>query len=93
MRARSSFGIRTLLSALLGVLLLAGEAAAYAGPIPAPEFLGYFLSFLAWMVFMFSALLMWPVYALGRWWRGESGADAAPAVAPDTEPEPARTEA
>jgi hypothetical protein len=95
MRARSSLGVRTTLLSLAAVLLLTGEAAAYAGPVPAPEFIGYFLSFLAWLAFMFSALLMWPVYALRRWWRGDAAAEEAPApdAAPDPAVEPARTEA
>jgi hypothetical protein len=64
MRIRDSLLAWKLLVALLGVFFLAGEASAYVGPAPGPEFVGYFMSLLAWLGLAFSALLVYPLHAL-----------------------------
>src|SRR5260370_20532296 len=82
MSDRGSFVIRTALLALVALLVLAGDAMAYAGPAPGPEFFGYFLSLVAWLSLTFSALLLWPIHALRRRFRtGGDVPDAEPAVA------------
>jgi hypothetical protein len=90
MSKQSSFPVSKALLALLALLLLAGDALAYAGPVPGPEFFGYFLSLLAWLGVAFGALLMWPLHALRQYFRRGStspapteGAAAAPAAAPE----------
>ncbi len=61
--------------ALLALLMLTNEASAYAGPMPGPEVMGYFMSLIAWMGVAFSSLLLWPLHALRQRFR-----KAAPAV-------------
>ena len=61
---RASFPVCRSLFALLAVVWLAGDAWAYVGPAPGPEFLGYFATLMAWLGLAFSALLLWPVHAL-----------------------------
>jgi hypothetical protein len=56
---------------VLSVLLLgAGPALAYVGPGAGLEFVGYFMSLLVWAGVAFSAVLLWPFYALVRRIRG-----------------------
>src|SRR5579875_2154586 len=51
----------------LSVLLLAAENTwAYTGPGADIAFLSYALTLLVWVLTLFSALLLWPVYALLR---------------------------
>jgi hypothetical protein len=69
MSDRGRFSVREPLLALLALLLLANSALAYAGPVPGPEFFGYFLSLLAWLGVAFGALLMWPLHALRQRFR------------------------
>ena len=74
----------TALLALAALLLLAGAAPAYVGPGAGPEFFGYFLSLLAWVGVALSALLLWPVYALIRRFRGGPKAAPPEAAPPET---------
>jgi hypothetical protein len=51
----------------LAVLLLgADRALAYAGPGADVTFITYAMTLLLWVLAAFSAVLMWPVYALLR---------------------------
>jgi hypothetical protein len=52
------------------LLVGAGPALAYAGPGVDVSLIGYAMTLLAWVVAMFSAVLLWPVYALLRRLRG-----------------------
>jgi membrane protein implicated in regulation of membrane protease activity len=54
------------LLALALLLLGANSAMAYVGPGADLAFLSYALTLLAWILAAFSAVLMWPVYALLR---------------------------
>ena len=55
----------------LSLLLLAvAPVFAYGGPGAGVEFIGYFLSLLAWLAMCFSAVILWPIYALRRKIRG-----------------------
>ncbi len=58
-----------LLMASLVLLLPAGRATAYVGPGADVTFISYALTLLAWVLAAFSAVLLWPVYALLRWLR------------------------
>ena len=52
---------------VLCVLLLgADRAMAYVGPGTDVTFIGYAMALLAWALAAFSAVLLWPVYALLR---------------------------
>jgi hypothetical protein len=64
--------------ALLAVLLLAGDALAYAGPVPGPEFFGYFLSLLSLLGVIVSSVLIWPIRAFLARWRQVPPPEAAP---------------
>lgn len=67
-RSFSSFG--KFLWALALVLLGANSAMAYVGPGADLAFVSYALTLLAWIMAAFSAVLLWPVYALLRRIRG-----------------------
>ena len=73
--------------ALLAVLLLgAGPAAAYIGPGADVTFISYAMTLLAWLLAAFSAVFLWPVYALLRKIRGrkdKSTTASPPAAAPE----------
>ena len=56
--------------ALSLVLFVAAPVFAYAGPGAGVEFIGYFMSLLAWLGLCFSAIFLWPVYAVVRKIRG-----------------------
>jgi hypothetical protein len=58
------------LSALAILLLGSNSAMAYVGPGTDLSFISYGVSLLAWLVAVFSAVLLWPVYALLRRIRG-----------------------
>jgi len=75
------------LFALLTLLLLAGSAKAYVDPGAGPEFIGYFMSLVAWLGAAVTGALLWPIYALIR--RFRSGGAKAPAPA---SPPPAAAE-
>jgi hypothetical protein len=59
---------------------------AYVGPGAGLEFVGYFMSLLVWAGVAFSAVLLWPFYALLRRLRGDRRA-APPAQEAAPEPE------
>jgi hypothetical protein len=74
----------------LSVLLLAADPAlAYAGPGVDVSLIGYAMTLLAWVVAAFSAVLLWPVYALLRKIRGRKDESATPSSI-GAEPEEAR---
>ena len=54
------------LLALCVLLLGADRALAYVGPGADVTFIGYAMALLAWVLAAFSAVLLWPVYALLR---------------------------
>lgn len=58
------------LLALSLLLLSAGPVLAYGGPGAGVEFIGYFMSLLVWLGLCFSAVFLWPIYALMRRIRG-----------------------
>jgi hypothetical protein len=70
--------------ALLVSLLLAGEARAYT--VPAPEFIGQFMALATWVFVAFASVLMYPVYALLRFFRGKKGETPTPATLSDERP-------
>ena len=74
------------LLALTVLLLGADPALAYAGPGVDVSLIGYAMTLLAWVLAMFSAVLLWPVYALLRKLRGrkdESTTTSAVGAAPE----------
>jgi hypothetical protein len=74
----------------ISVLLLGTDRAlAYVGPGADVTFIGYAMTLLAWAVAMFSAVLLWPVYALLRKIRGRKNRSAT-APSPEAAPEEAR---
>ena len=56
--------------ALSLLLLAAAPVFAYGGPAGGVEFIGYFLALLTWLGMCFSAVFLWPIYALVRKIRG-----------------------
>lgn len=80
------------LFALTLVLLAANPVLAYGGPGSGVEFIGYFMSLLAFLGVCFAAVFLWPFYALMRWIRGpkQSGLPEAspPEIAPTQNPTP-----
>jgi hypothetical protein len=77
------------LLALFVLLLGADRAMAYVGPGADVTFIGYAMTLLAWMVAAFSAVLLWPVYALLRKIRGRKN-HSTTAPSPEAAPEEAR---
>ena len=74
----------------LSVLLLgADHAMAYGGPGVDVTFISYAMSLLAWALAAFSAILLWPVYALLRWARRLKNKPTT-ASSPEAAPEGAR---
>jgi|SRR5262245_20524908 len=78
MSDRGNFLICKTFFALLVFFLLAGDAAAYVVPGVGPDFFAQFISLIVWLVVAFSSVLLWPVYALLRRFRGR-GATVVPA--------------
>ena len=68
--------------ALLVLCLLASPAAAYVGPGPGLELVGYSVGLLGFLVAALSATVLYPFYAFLRWLRGGRGGKAAPGAAP-----------
>jgi hypothetical protein len=67
--------------AVVILLLCATSAPAYVGPGAGLELVGYSLSLLAWIAAAFSAVLLYPVYALlRRLRRGKNTPTPAPGV-------------
>ena len=64
------------LLALAVLLLGADRALAYVGPGADVTFISYFMTLLVWGLVAFSAVLLWPVYALLRWIRGRRNESA-----------------
>jgi hypothetical protein len=50
------------------ILVLADHALAYT--VPGPEFLGQFVSLFIWIFVAVSSVMLWPIYALIRRFRG-----------------------
>ena len=74
----------------LAVLLLgADRAMAYVGPGADVTFISYAMTLLAWALAAFSAILLWPVYALLRRIRGRKNKPTT-APSPEAAPEEAR---
>ena len=69
----SDRNLRTVGKVLLALLLLlfgANSAMAYVGPGADLAFISYAMTLLAWIFAAFSAVLLWPLYALLRRIRG-----------------------
>jgi hypothetical protein len=75
--------------ALTVLLLAADPALGYVGPGADVSFIGYAMTLLAWALAGFSAVLLWPVYALLRKIRGHKDEPTTP-PSTDAEPEEAR---
>jgi hypothetical protein len=75
-----------MLFALIVLLVLANNALAYIGPGAGLEQVGYAMSLLAVVGVAFSAVLLWPFYALLRLFRRPKNQPQAPAVAATTSP-------
>jgi membrane protein implicated in regulation of membrane protease activity len=74
----------------LSVLLLgADRAMAYGGPGADVTFISYAMTLLAWALAAFSAVLLWPAYALLRWARRRKNKPTT-ASSPEAAPEEAR---
>jgi hypothetical protein len=85
---QTTFSAWKALLVVAALLAGAGEALAYAGPAPGPEFFGYAMSLFAWAAAAVAGVLLWPFYALMRRLRG--GKDKGEATpAPPTEGAPA----
>src|SRR5262249_46167176 len=80
--ARTEFLWLKVAFALLVSLLLASPARAYT--LPGPEFLGQFLALAAWAFVAFASVLLYPVYAILRFFRGDKPA-TPPATPADEE--------
>jgi hypothetical protein len=52
------------------LLLGADRAMAYVGPGVDVTFISFAMSLFVWVLAAFSAVLLWPLYALLRWIRG-----------------------
>ena len=77
------------LLALSVLLLVASPALAYVGPGADVTFISYAMTLLLWMLAAFSAVLLWPVYALLRWARRRKNKPTTTAL-PEAAPEEAR---
>jgi hypothetical protein len=67
---RNLSAVVKVLLALSVLLLGSGQAMAYVGPGADLAFVGYAMTLLYWVAAVFSAALLWPVYALLRRIRG-----------------------
>ena len=77
MPGRNLSTVCKMLLALSVLLLGADRALAYAGPGVDVSLIGYAMTLLAWALAAFSAVFLWPVYALRRWLRGRKKEPAA----------------
>lgn len=66
MDERNTFTVWKVLLILVGLLLLANSAHAYASPGPVLKLGSYALGMAAWLGIAFSALFLYPLYALLR---------------------------
>lgn len=64
------------LLALAVLLLTADRAHAYVGPGVDVTFISFAMSLLVWVMAAFSAVLLWPIYAMLRWIRGRKNESA-----------------
>jgi membrane protein implicated in regulation of membrane protease activity len=79
------------LLALTFLLLAAGPALAYGVPGGSVEFVGYFVSLLTWLGLAFSAVFLWPLYALLRKIRGRNNKTTHELAQPEDAAQPAET--
>jgi hypothetical protein len=86
---RNHYTVAKVLLAISLLLLVANSAPAYVGPGADLAFLSYAMTLLAWVFAAFSAILLWPVYALLRKIRGKNKSTTAPPPAPTPEKVPA----
>lgn len=91
MPGRSRSAVVIVLTSLFVLLLGANPALAYIGPGTGLEFVGYFLALLATVGVALFSVLLYPVYAVIRFFRGPKQAPPSTAVAaaPPVEPAPA----
>ena len=89
MRGRNRLTLGKALLALSVVALGADRALAYAGPGVDVTFIGYAATLLLWVLAAFSAVLLWPVYALLRTLRGRKNPSMT-TPPPEAAPEEAR---
>ena len=89
MPGRNRFTVCQVSLALAVLLLGADRALAYAGPGADVTFISYAMTLLVWVLAVFSAVLLWPVYALLRWIRGRKN-ESATASSLDAAQEEAR---
>ena len=82
MPVRNASFLCTIGLALLTALSLAGDASAYVGPGAGLELVGYTLSLAAWGLTAFSAVLLWPLYALLQRMRRRGKSAAVPPPPP-----------
>jgi hypothetical protein len=61
------------------------ELLAYIGPGGGMEFFGYAAALVAMVVTAFLSVLLWPVYKLRSWWRGNKTPPSEPPPAPPPE--------
>ncbi len=80
MPARTDRPLLKTVLALLVCLTVAGDAMAYT--LPSPEFFGQFLALAGWAFVAFASMLLYPVYALLRYFRGPR--PKPPAAPPET---------
>ena len=69
MPGRNLSTVRNVLFALAVLLLEADRALAYVGPGEDVSFIGYAMTLLWLVLAAFSAVLLWPVYAMLGWIR------------------------
>jgi membrane protein implicated in regulation of membrane protease activity len=66
------------LAAFVALLALPGSAHAYIGPGAGLEFVGYFMALLATAGMAFAAMLLYPIYAIIRFFRSKETPPTAP---------------
>lgn len=96
MPIRNGFLLCKIGLSLLAALFLVNSASAYIGPGAGLELTGHSLKLLAWALAAFSAVLLWPLYALLRallrWRRGRVKPSAAPPTPASPEETPGAAE-
>jgi hypothetical protein len=91
---QTTFAAWKALLVVAALLAAAGEALAYAGPAPGPEFFGYAMSLFAWAAAAVGGVLLYPFYALMRRLRGgKDKAEPTPEARPENEASPALSSA